>query len=196
MLKKSMVVFGLLSTLMLSGCNKSITITELPAEESAGVTTINLSEEDTTPTIVKDDSKSQTEDTNTKVQEDEATETAENADDYYVVFTNRGKQEVESFAAGIKEDFTGKNWKSLSAKISYPITIAGNEYNNADEFLKEDWNSSIPQEFIDSIGKETCTDISCNSQGAMLCDGCLWFSDVYTDDNFENQELRIISIRY
>ena len=82
-----------------------------------------------------------------------------NQEDYYAMVTYAPAEEVELFAAGVKEDVLLKDWESLSGKLSYPIQISGKVIQNAKEFLALDIDNKLNQEFVNAIDKESCREM-------------------------------------
>lgn len=113
--------------------------------------------------------------------------------DYYMMSTSLTAEEVEQFAAEIKNDILTYNWDALAEKISYPIAISGITVHNREDFLKLDIDGNLNQEFVDAINEETCQKMFCNWQGVRMgATGQIWFGNV--DNGNGTSELLIIGI--
>lgn len=113
---------------------------------------------------------------------------------YYEIATGFKKTVVEAYASEIRTQIIEQDWAGISEKIFYPITIAGTIYQNAEEFLAEDWNRVMTKEFVQSIEAENCENMFHNWQGIMMGEtGEIWFAEVLNDD-LESQGLKIIAI--
>ena len=117
----------------------------------------------------------------------------ETAEDYYSMVTSAYAKEVEHFAAGIKEDILFKDWKSLSAKLAYPIQIGDKTINSSKEFLDIDIDGMLSQEFVNAIDSETCREMFFNYQGIMMGEtGQIWIASV--DNGAGQWELKVIAL--
>jgi len=118
---------------------------------------------------------------------------SETAEDFYSMVTSASAEEVEQFAAGIKDDIMVKDWESLSQKLAYPIQIEGKVINNNDEFLQLDIDSRLSREFVDGIATESCREMFFNYQGIMMGEtGQVWIASV--DNGAGEWELKVIAL--
>ncbi len=117
----------------------------------------------------------------------------ENAD-FYVVATSYSKKDVEAYAAEVRKEILDKDWKALSDKVAYPITVKEKELNTADDFVAFMNEQELTDEFVKAIENETCSEMFCNSHGIMFSDGEVWFAEILPDTNAEQGELKIIGI--
>lgn len=118
---------------------------------------------------------------------------SETAEDFYSMVTSASAEEVEQFAAGIKDDIMVKDWESLSQKLAYPIQIEGKVINNNDEFLQLDIDSRLSREFVDGIAAESCREMFFNYQGIMMGEtGQVWIASV--DNGAGEWELKVIAL--
>ena len=114
-------------------------------------------------------------------------------EDYYSVATSLSASEVEQFALDIKNDILTGDWKSLSEKISYPITISGINVIDSEAFQKLDLDGMINPEFVNAVAAESCREMFCNWQGIMMgATGQVWIAGV--DNGSGTWELNIIGI--
>lgn len=113
-------------------------------------------------------------------------------EDYYAMVTSESAEEVEQFAAGVKEDVLLKDWESLSKKLSYPIQIGGKTIQNDREFLDMDIDGMLNQAFVNGISDESCRKMFFNYQGIMMgATGQIWIASVDTGGQWE---LKVIAI--
>ncbi len=108
-------------------------------------------------------------------------------EDYYVVATNKSKDEVERFALSIKDDCFNENWSALTEKMAYPIDLLpGRSFADRESALAFLESRTLRQEFLDALAAELCTDMFANSYGVSMADGIVWFAEI-------DGELKIIS---
>lgn len=103
------------------------------------------------------------------------TEDGESDQDYYAVCTTKSKDEVENFAEQIINCFELKDWKTLSVKIHYPITINEKYYASKEAFLETDWSNVFTQEFVERVVNSETTNLFCSWRGISVENGSLWF---------------------
>lgn len=114
-------------------------------------------------------------------------------EDYYSVATSLPASEVEQFALEIKNDILAGDWKSLSEKVSYPITISGVYVADIAAFQKLDFDEMINQEFVNAIDAESCRQMFFNYQGIMMGEtGQVWIAGV--DNGVGQWELKVIAL--
>lgn len=106
------------------------------------------------------------------------TEDGESDMDYYAVCTTKSKDEVENFVEQIINCFELKDWKTLSSKIHYPITINEKYYASEEAFLETDWSNVFTQEFIESVVNSETTNLFCSWRGISVENGSLWFGQI------------------
>lgn len=137
------------------------------------------------------ESEVQTSDENMNAYEPIDTDFTSN-EDFYVVATSMSSREVEQFAMDIRENVLKYDWKALSDKIAYPVSVNGQMINDSKEFLSLDFEGKISSEFVNSIRNENCREMFCNYQGISMGDmGQIWFSSVEEDGIWS---LKIIGI--
>jgi len=120
----------------------------------------------------------------------------EETEDYstgYSAFTDRDRQEVETFAKSVQEDVAAKDWESMAEKIYYPVAVGDETFDNKEDFLAYDLDAAFTDAFCDAILQTDTSALFANSEGAMFGDGELWIGECY-DENFEPQGLYIIAI--
>lgn len=117
----------------------------------------------------------------------------ETPEDYYSLIASSSAEEIEQFAAGVKEDILSNDWVSLSQKLIYPIQIDGKKVNSSEDFLKIDIDGMLNQEFVDAIAAESCREMFFNWQGIMMgATGQIWISEV--DNGSGEWELKVIAL--
>lgn len=117
----------------------------------------------------------------------------ETPEDYYSLITSTSAEEIEQFAAEVKEDILSNDWVSLSQKLAYPVHIDGKKVNSSEDFLKIDIDGMLSQEFVDAIAAESCREMFFNWQGIMMgATGQIWISEV--DNGSGEWELKVIAL--
>ncbi len=96
----------------------------------------------------------------------------------YALVTELSVMEVESFAAGLRQNVLEKNWEAFSRKVQYPITIGDKTVADRQELVELIVENRGSDAFVIAIRKETCSDMFCNWQGICMGDGQLWFNEI------------------
>ncbi|MDE7322630.1 MAG: hypothetical protein K2N73_07815 [Lachnospiraceae bacterium] len=120
--------------------------------------------------------------------------TADNG--YYSIATDIPSNEVEHYAANVRQQFLDHDWSAISSEISYPITISGVTYNSGTDFLDACSNvdSNLNNAFFSALESEDCVEMFCNYEGIMMGEtGQIWIGEVL-DADFTSQGLKIIGI--
>lgn len=123
-------------------------------------------------------------------QEEELQETPE---DTYAVCTSLSVEEVETFAAQVRQAVLDKDWDSLAQMTCYDIKVGENTFADSAEFAAADWDSVFSEDFIQAIEEESCREMFCNWQGVMMGDGQIWFSEVLDMDG-NSEGLKVVAI--
>lgn len=114
--------------------------------------------------------------------------------DRYKMCTDLPAEEVEGFAARVRQFILASDWEGLSKVISYPVAVGAVTYQSREEFLEGDIQAVIDEDFIKAIEAESCRDLFCNWQGIMLGEtGQIWIGDVY-DETQTSHELKVTGI--
>jgi hypothetical protein len=130
---------------------------------------------DDEPDTVQPDS----DENDTSTDHDDVTTTDTENADYYAVCTNLSKDEVENFAATVKDLIIAKNWEQLADDVSYPITIGTTTCENREDFISGNFSSQLSDEFYEAVENEDCTEMFCNYQGIMLGEeGQIWIAEL------------------
>ena len=114
--------------------------------------------------------------------------------DYYIVATNYSKNEVEEFAAKVREAILGRDWQTLSTMVYYPITVDETELKNADEFVSFMSAADISDDYYEAVRAESCVDMFANSHGIMFGDGEVWIAEYLEDISDEKGQLYVIAL--
>lgn len=113
---------------------------------------------------------------------------------FYNLATDIPAAEVEAFAKQVKEHLLSQDWKALSEKLSYPITIDGETYQTKEEFLTADFGETLNPYFFVELEEESCSQMFCNYTGIMLGEtGRVWIAEILNDD-FSSQGLKVKAI--
>lgn len=107
----------------------------------------------------------------------------------YSAATDIPAEQVEAFAAEIRQNILEEDWEAFSEKIAYPVTILvrglGEDTTVRERciegaggmvglFLRNTVNPS----FLEEIRREDCRDLHCSWQGVSLADGRIWINEV------------------
>lgn len=147
--------------------------------------------------IVKEDIPK--EDTKEKVQKEERTEPAEEEvietdDNFYCVWTDESKADVEEFAKTVRTLILEKDWQTLSSYCAYPVRAGGMEYDSPEAFVEAIGTANISDDFFCAVEEESCENMFSNYQGAMFGDGEVWINSVYQDDG--TLDIKVITLNY
>ncbi len=101
--------------------------------------------------------------------------------------------EVEQFAALVKDAYLNEDWDWLAEHVRYPITVDGEELADAQAltaFLSE---RHVHPSDRAAMEEETCSGLFANGQGICLGSGQIWLLDPsYASD--AEPKLEIIAI--
>ena len=115
----------------------------------------------------------------------------------YSSVTEMSKNDVEAFAKDAKDAYVAQDWEKLSDMISYPVQV-GPDRNLKDkkEFLSYMKGRKADKASIDSMKKESCSDMFVNGDGICMADGMLWlFDESYDPEGSQGEpSLKIYSI--
>ena len=194
---------------MMSGCKNNEGVDSKTEPESTVVETAAVPQaEMPTPTMDVNEEivSTPTADTNVEItgveeeaeqkntDETENNNESETGKDFYAVCTKLSKAEVEGFASTVKQEILDKDWKGLSEKIAYPITIGNTTYKSSVEFAAADFDVKLSNAFMEAVGAESCKEMFCNAKGIMLGEnGEIWISEVLNED-MSSQGLKVIAI--
>ena len=103
---------------------------------------------------------------------------AEIPEDYYAAATGMEASEVEAFAKTVRHNILEENWKALSEKIRYPISIQEQKVEDPWSFSEWMKDISLGEDFMKAVSSESCTGLFCNWQGICMGDGQVWINEV------------------
>jgi hypothetical protein len=153
----------------------SITTQDSDVENEADVAQPDIEASNDEPDTVQPES----DENDTSSDHDDVTTTDTENADYYAVCTNLSKDEVENFAATVKDLIIAKNWEQLADDVSYPITIGTTTCENREDFISGNFSSQLSDEFYEAVENEDCTEMFCNYQGIMLGEeGQIWIAEL------------------
>lgn len=201
MKKKWIAFIAVMLCVQLYGCSESISEKETPAitSEEESSSKVDTSSAENTETNNQNDLKEdeETVDSGAAGNSDDAEGTDRMTDtDYYSVATGISASEVESYAAYIKQCFLAHDCEALSAELLYPMTIAGNTYEDSAEFLEasEGFEQNLSSDFFAGLEEEDCRQMFCNWQGIMMgSTGEVWLTEVLDEDD-NSQGLKVSAI--
>lgn len=120
-------------------------------------------------------------------------DSAASSDADYSGVTAMPADEVEQFAALVKDAYLNEDWDWLAEHVRYPITVDGEELADAQAltaFLSERHVHPSDQAAME---EETCSGLFANGQGICLGSGQIWLLDPsYASD--AEPKLEIIAI--
>lgn len=111
----------------------------------------------------------------------EETAAAQTEESPYGIATEASAEEVEQFAAQVKEAYLARNWQALSVMVEYPLDLFGEQVRNEQEFVAAMESHAVSESSLRSVEEEPCTDLFANDQGIAMADGIVWFRDTAFD---------------
>lgn len=117
----------------------------------------------------------------------------ETAKDAYAACTSLPAEEVDAFAAQVRQAVVSRDWDRLAEMVCYDIKVWENTFADSAEFAAADWDSIFSEDFLQAIEEEPCQDMFCNWQGVMMGDGQIWFSEVLDIDG-NSEGLKVVAI--
>lgn len=126
-----------------------------------------------------------------ETEEPEPEETS--AETSYTACSAYSKEEIEAFAAKVRQAVLDKDWDTLAQNTVYAIAVGSQTFLEESEFAAADWDSILSEDFIQAIEKESCQDMFNNFDGVMMGDGQIWFNEVLDIDG-NSEGLKVIAI--
>lgn len=114
-------------------------------------------------------------------------EISKSSSEHYLMVTSLSDEEVENFAAKVKEQILESDFAGLAEEIAYPITIDGVTYKDASAFLEASMTLEMNPDFLTELESESCREMFVNYQGIMMGNGIVWIGSV-------DGELKVIGI--
>lgn len=116
----------------------------------------------------------------------------------YTVCTRIPGQEVERFAAEVRQLILDQDWDSLADRLVYPILVNGESlYMDSEEFRKDGTLLDVllgGEAFRAALEQEDCHEMFCNYQGIMLGDGQVWIGETLEQDG-TSQGLKVFVLQ-
>ncbi len=113
---------------------------------------------------------------------DDAKDDKDAAKGKYYVASNLEDETIESFASVIKELVNKSQWDTLADLAAYPVCVNGKNVASKEDLLKLIDEKGVQESFIEAVKNASADDLSANSQGIMIGDGEVWFTDNATGD--------------
>ena len=117
---------------------------------------------------------------------------------YYEMVTDMPKEEVEEFAAKVKEAYLGEDWEAISEWINYPINMYPDvKVENADDFLAYMEDKVIAEADRKEMEDDSCRNMFVNGEGICFGTGQIWmadFSGLEEDEAKREPKLEIIAV--
>ena len=127
------------------------------------------------------------------VDEPGSTDGRSSDDNYYSANTALGKAEVEKFCAMIRDAYLDGDWETLSKYARYPAKVNGQEFKDADAYLKYLKGRKPLADSVKAMKEESCKDMMFTGQGVCLASGLVWvIDDSYLTD--KEPKLQIFSM--
>ena len=99
-------------------------------------------------------------------------------EDHYAMVTDFSVEEVESFAASVRQNVLDGDWEEFAKKVNYPVSIYDRRIGNEGGLVGLTLRNKVKVDFIEQIEKESCRKMFCNWQGICMADGRIWINDV------------------
>lgn len=96
----------------------------------------------------------------------------------YTMVTDIPAEEVEAFAASVRQNILEGDWEEFAKKINYPVTIYDRQVGNEGGLVGLMLRNVVKDDFVEEISQESCNQMFCNWQGICMADGRIWINDV------------------
>lgn len=96
----------------------------------------------------------------------------------YSLVTELPAEEVEAFAAEIRQNVVDGNWENFAQKVNYPLPVYEREIRNAEKLMDLTTQFRVQESFVERIGQETCVRMYSSGQGIRMADGRIWINEV------------------
>ena len=120
----------------------------------------------------------------------------ENDFEFYSVWSDRSKAEVERFAKEVRKTILEKDWEALSGFCLYPVSVSGNAIETPEDFIAAMNSAEISDEFFEQVEKESCEEMASNYQGCMFGNGEVWISCSISDPEAEQYDMGVITLNF
>lgn len=96
----------------------------------------------------------------------------------YSLVTDLPAEEVEDFAAEVRQSILEEDWEAFSKKVSYPIAVWNKNIGNDGGLVSLTIHNDVKESFLNQIRMESCNQMFCNWQGICMADGRIWINEV------------------
>lgn len=96
----------------------------------------------------------------------------------YALVTDIPVEDVENFAASIRENVLAEDWAAFAEKVSYPISVSGQTIGSDGGLVDLISRRNVSSSFVEEIRRENCRQMFCNGTGICMGDGEIWFNEV------------------
>lgn len=127
-------------------------------------------------------------------ESEEPEESEEDVNYYGIYWSDRSKDEVESFAKRVRQEILDRDWEALSADCLYPVLVAGEWINSPEELVAVLSQADISEDFMLDVENETCEDMFANSHGSMFGNGSVWISCRVGEDPMGPYDMGVITL--
>ena len=125
---------------------------------------------------------------------EEPEESEEDVNYYGIYWSDRSKDEVETFAKRVRQEILDRDWEALSADCLYPVLVAGEWINSPEELVAVLSQADISEDFMLDVENETCEDMFANSHGSMFGYGSVWISCRVGEDPMGPYDMGVITL--
>ena len=125
---------------------------------------------------------------------EEPEESEEDVNYYGIYWSDRSKDEVETFAKRVRQEILDRDWEALSADCLYPVLVAGEWINSPEELVAVLSQADISEDFMLDVENETCEDMFANSHGSMFGNGSVWINCRVGEDPMGPYDMGVITL--
>ena len=187
--KKVLLVLLAVGMLLLCGCNQ-----EKKADEEQEV--IIETQEEEIEEFEKPEEPEEPEEPEGPEEPEEPEESEEDVNYYGIYWSDRSKDEVETFAKRVRQEILDRDWEALSADCLYPVRVAGEWVNSPEELIAILSQADISEAFMQDVENETCEDMFANSHGSMFGYGSVWISCRVGEDPMGPYDMGVITLNF
>ena len=125
---------------------------------------------------------------------EEPEESEEDVNYYGIYWSDRSKDEVETFAKRVRQEILDRDWEALSADCLYPVLVDGEWINSPEELVAVLSQADINEDFMQDVENETCEDMFANSHGSMFGYGSVWINCRVGEDRMGPYDMGVITL--
>ena len=127
---------------------------------------------------------------------EEPEESEEDVNYYGIYWSDRSKDEVETFAKRVRQEILDRDWEALAADCLYPVRVVGEWINSPEELVAVLSQADISEAFMQDVENETCEDMFANSHGSMFGYGSVWISCRVGEDPMGPYDMGVITLNF